>query len=133
MKKRITLLVAIIFILSSITAFAGIQASGQLSDYYITIGKSGTSVKVLSEVYGTHNNLTKIGFTTVTIYERPVGGSWSVKQTFNASYAYGTGSHNYTVSVTGRSGYQYYATSDVYGNDSNGTTQRSMTSSTLTW
>ncbi len=132
MKKRVLLITALIFMLSFTMVFADARASGQLSSYSIIVGSSGTTFIADVDVKGTHSNLTRIGTSSITIYEKNTSGTWVAVKTFGQNYGLNTGAHMVTVTYAGTKGKEYCATANVYGEDTTGYTSRSISSSSRT-
>lgn len=135
LKSRTIVLLAIIVMLFSMTAYAAIDASYYLSSYTAYISKSGNTVKVNFEVEGTRI-MDNVGVTEIYLFERTnSSNSWSLVATYlytNPTYASSmmASSANFKadyVSYSGNSSYQYMAYVTVYAEKDGGNDSRNIT------
>jgi hypothetical protein len=134
-KKIISVVLAVVLLLSfNLTAFA--RASNQLSSYTISITPLGNGqIRVALSVFGTHNQMSIVGFPSVAVYERNnSSSSWGMKHSSGPHYNPNTsaGSHVYAFIYQGVAGRQYYAASSFLAKDAQGSDSRSANSPWVT-
>ena len=130
----ILVLVVILTLLLSTTAYAAMDASYYLQYYNAYISKTGNTIKVYFDVQGTRI-MDKVGVTEIYLYERASSSdSWSLVQTYLSTDS------NYTammigtntilkadhVSYSGNSSYQYMAYVTVYAEKDGGSDSRGI-------
>ena len=131
-KRTIAAILCVIMIACSMATVAYARASNWLSTYNITVGDRGNgTIRVTASVDGTYNNLTRIGFPTVVLYEK-INGVWSAVRTNNSIYAYNTGGHAYQYNFTGVVGREYRAYASFTAEDSTGGDMRTAYSGSVT-
>jgi hypothetical protein len=131
----ITLLASILYV-PAIAYDNSIDASNQIASYSLTITPRGSGrVEVTVNIVGTHRQMTRIGFPTVTIYERANSGSpWQIVRVTGPHYNPNVpaGSHSHVVTYQGVAGRQYYAWAQFLAQDTQGTDTRSASSPMIT-
>lgn len=122
MKKVVALTFAVI--LFSLNLFAFARASDYIDSYSIGISPQGGGVvKVSVSIQGTHPNMTKIGFPTISLYEW-TGSEWKIVKVVNSQYTSSKGSHNYSFEYQGTAGKHYYSRASFYAEDTTGFDKR---------
>lgn len=126
MKKTISLLLVVVLLASSFTAFA--RASDYISSYNVGVSLLGNGkVRVSAIVIGTNTKLTRIGFPDITLYEK-VGNKITIVASVSADYNYNAGTHGCQFDYQGVAGRTYYAAASFSAMDSTGGDSRSATS-----
>lgn len=118
MKKTVALTLVVLVLCSNLFAFA--RASDYLDSYSIgVIPQGGGVIKVVADVEGTHNKMTKIGFPTISLYELN-GSTWTPVAVVNSQYIANAGSHQYSFTYKGTVGKTYYAGASFFAQDPTG-------------
>ena len=136
MKRALSVFLAVLFLTAIFTVPANARASNQIAGYSVTVTPLGSgSIRVVVSVSGTHNQMTRIGFPSITLYERNnSNSSWGIVRVEGARYNPNSlaGSHSYSFIYQGVAGRQYYAGSQFFARDSLGSDTRSASSPTVT-
>ena len=113
-----------------------IDASHQIAGFSITITPlGGGSVRVVASVFGTHNQMTRIGFPSIVLHERPNSGSpWTARFVTGPHWNPNThaGSHSHSFTFQGVAGRQHYASAQFFAQDAQGSDSRAANSPTVT-
>jgi hypothetical protein len=113
-----------------------INASHQIASYSIGIvPRGGGRVEVTANIVGTHRQMTRIGFPSIILYERPnSSSSWIGVSSHSGIYNPNVpaGSHTFTFTYQGVIGRQYYARAQFFAQDAQGSDSRSANSPTIT-
>ena len=132
--KRTFLLVIVIILLLSTVSYAANESSLYLAAYTAYISKSGNTIHVNFEVYGTRT-MDTIGATEIYLYEKASGSSsWTLVETYlstDPTYASAmidtnTGCKCDSVSYNGSSSKQYKAYVTVYAEKDGGSDSRNI-------
>ncbi len=132
--KRTLLLVLIIILLLATVSYAANESSLYLAAYTAYISKSGNTIHVNFEVYGTRT-MDKIGATEIYLYEKVSGSSsWTLVETYlstDPTYASSMIANNAnwkidSVSYSGSSSNQYKAYVTVYAEKDGGSDSRNI-------
>jgi hypothetical protein len=126
MRKLISIVLVVLLLSTYTTAFA--RASDQLASYSITVTPMGSgTVRVTATVNATHNNMLKIGFPEVVLFELQ-NGTWKEVGCRSGVYKYSGGSNSCQFDYNGTAGNHYYAAARFYAKDANGADERSANS-----
>jgi len=134
-KKIISVVLSVVLLLSfNLTAFA--RACNHLSGYSVTVTPLGSGeIRVVVSVFGTHSQMTNIGFPSLAVYERNnSSSSWGIKHSSGPHYNPNTpaGSHTYIFIYQGVAGRQYYAHASFLARDANGSGSKQTSSPIVT-
>jgi hypothetical protein len=140
MKRTISILLVITLLIPVLSipaiAYYTIDASHQISGYSITIVPRGSGrVEVTVNITGTHPQMTRIGFPSIALYERNNNSSaWRVVHSTGPHWnpRVPAGSHTHTFTFQGVAGRQYYAFSQFFAQDAQGSDTRSASSPIIT-
>ena len=137
MKRAVSMILAIVLLVPVFVIPASAErASDQIAGYSIGIVPRGSGrVEVTVNVDGTHRQMTRIGFPTISLYERNNSSSpWTIKHVTGPHYNPNVpaGSHTYTFTYQGVAGRQYYAWAQFFARDNLGSDTRSASSPTIT-
>lgn len=129
-----SLFLAVLLLTSNLSVFA--RASDYIDSVIITpYAQGGGVVKFTLNIGGTHNNMTKIGFQSVTLYERAdSSSSWKSAASYYNRYNPNAtaGGHTFTCTYDGVAGRQYYAEYSAYAQDAKGSDTKSGSSNVVT-
>ena len=133
----VSVFLAVLFLASALAAPAiAEEASDQLAGYSVTITAMGSgNVRVVVSVFGTHNQMTKIGFPSVILYESTNNGTtWRGVEAHSGKYNPNVpaGSYSFTFTYKGVAGRKYSAYSSFYAQDSLGNDTKSADSPVIT-
>ena len=136
-KNAVLVLLAVLFLASALSVPAvAEEASNQIAGHTITVTAIGNGdLRVVASVFGTHSQMTKIGFPSVLLFERPnSNGSWSGVAAHSGKYNPNAtaGSHTFTFTYQGVAGRQYHATSTNFAQDTLGSDTRGAVSPMIT-
>ncbi len=131
---RILLLVFVAVLLLSTIAYAANESSLYLAGYYASISKTGNTIHVNFEVYGTRT-MDTIGATEIYLYEKASGSSsWTLVETYLSTdpdytstlIANNSGCKFGSVPYSGSSANQYKAYVTVYAEKDGGSDSRDI-------
>jgi hypothetical protein len=131
---RILFLVFVAALMLGTISYAANESSLYLAGYYANISKTGNTIHVNFEVYGTRT-MDTIGATEIYLYEKASGSSsWTLVETYlSTDLAYAsamidtnTGCKCDSVSYNGSSSKQYKAYVTVYAEKDGGSDSRNI-------
>jgi hypothetical protein len=134
MKRAVSVFLAVLLLTANLSALAQIQplASHQIASYSITIVPRGSGrVETTVNIAGTHRQMTRIGFPSITVYERNNSSSpWRIVHVTGPHYnpSVPAGSHSHVVTYQGVAGRQYYVWAQFLARDAQGSDSRSASS-----
>ncbi|MDR2360099.1 MAG: hypothetical protein LBD85_02310 [Oscillospiraceae bacterium] len=139
MKKRGFMLIAALLIaaiMTGATAFAGVQASSELSDYTVEMFADGNGVVAVEFYVAAVGIADEVGVSKI-VFQRQNGSSWTNVATYTRSnhsdfVGYNCSFHTGEASYTGQAGQQYRAIVTVFATKSSGTTSRAPNTNTVT-
>jgi hypothetical protein len=142
MKKKLSVIIAIVIVVATIAAPSALalgvlKASDFFEAYSANITKSSTAMTISFDV-GATGTMTTLGVSSIKIYTRSSStAAWSLLATLTSPATTGlTGSNCSTygssVGYTGTAGKQYYASVTFYAANSSGSGSRSHSTNTVT-
>jgi hypothetical protein len=146
MKRTISIFLAVALLTAALSVPAiasvsigigddnSIDASHQIAGYSIGITPQGNgNIRVVVSVSGTHSQMTRIGFPSVSLSELN-NGQWRVIESSEHLYnpRVPAGSHSYSFTVRGTVGRQYQARASFFAQDAQGFDTRGASSTIIT-
>lgn len=134
--RGIAFWLALIILIPTVTASdisaRGIQASYQLSNYYVSLSNvSSGRMSVIFNVVATHDKMTKIGAQKIVVQRDMGNGTWQTCNTFTGYYGYNRLSYGSSIEIDVIPGQSYRATLTAYALDADGSDTGTVTSGTL--